>query len=147
MIEHAFEPFFTTKEVGQGSGLGLSMVYGLARQSGGFAAIESEEGKGTTVSIYLPKAIDDQPGAEEKTTDAEFEMGRGETILLVEDEANVRDATTKLLKRLSYTVLDRPSAFRNDFARRYERHRGISSSLRTTPEPEMPIYDRLCIAT
>ncbi len=105
MIEHAFEPFFTTKEVGQGSGLGLSMVYGLARQSGGFAAIESEEGKGTTVSIYLPKAIDDQPGAEEKTTDAEFEMGRGETILLVEDEANVRDATTKLLKRLSYTVL------------------------------------------
>jgi len=58
MIKHVFEPIFTTKDVGQGSGLGLSMVYGLVQQSGGFASLESEEGKGTTVSIYLPTAQD-----------------------------------------------------------------------------------------
>ncbi len=56
VLEHVFEPFFTTKNFSQGSGLGLSMVYGFAQQSGGFTAIESDEGKGTTVTIYLPKA-------------------------------------------------------------------------------------------
>lgn len=97
VLEHVFEPFFTTKGVGQGSGLGLSMVHGFSQQSGGFAAIESEEGKGTTVAIYLPKARDGQTNTEEQITNGEMQKDRGETILLVEDEAAVRDTTEKVL--------------------------------------------------
>lgn len=113
VLEHVFEPFFTTKGVGQGSGLGLSMVHGFAQQSGGFVAIESEEGKGTTVAIYLPKARDGQTNTEEQITNGEMQKGRGETILLVEDEAAVRDTTKKVLDRLGYRVLvaeDGPAA-------------------------------------
>jgi CheY-like chemotaxis protein len=100
-----FEPFYTTKEVGEGSGLGLSMVYGFAQQSGGFAAIESEQGRGTTVTVYLPRTEDDQTPKQARAADAALQTGRGEIVLLVEDEADVRDVTTKLLERLGYTVL------------------------------------------
>jgi hypothetical protein len=81
------------------------MVYGFAQQSGGFATIESSEGKGTTVSIYLPKTGIKPTATDAPTNQIVLEEGCGETILLVEDEAVVRDATTKLLKRLEYNVL------------------------------------------
>jgi nitrogen-specific signal transduction histidine kinase len=63
VLEHVFEPFFTTKDVGEGSGLGLSMVYGFAQQSGGFVSIESEVDRGTTVRLYLPRAESEAPRA------------------------------------------------------------------------------------
>jgi len=104
-LTDVFNPLYTTKGVGQGSGLGLGMVYGLARQSDGFATIESKEGEGTQVSIYLPRAklktaVENAP--EHK---GEILRGRGEIILLVEDETAVRKATTSLLKKLGYNVL------------------------------------------
>ena len=81
------------------------MVYGFTHQSGGFVAIESEEGSGTTVTIYLPKAQPEQTVTEAHETDAELRKGQGETVLLVEDAVAVRDATIMLLERLGYTVL------------------------------------------
>src|SRR5206468_9704404 len=79
--EKVFEPFFTTKEVGKGSGLGLSMVYGFVTQSGGHIRIDSEEGKGTTIRLYLPPAIGEAVKAASTAAPA---AGRGETILVVE---------------------------------------------------------------
>ncbi|MCZ6643592.1 MAG: ATP-binding protein [Gammaproteobacteria bacterium] len=105
VLSHVFEPFFTTKAAGQGSGLGLSMVYGFAQQSGGFVAIESEQGKGTTVTIYLPKAQADQTITKAPKPDADIGNGRGETILVVEDSPAVRNATILLLKKFGFTVL------------------------------------------
>jgi CheY-like chemotaxis protein len=102
VLEHAFEPFFTTKEVGRGTGLGLSMVYGFAKQSGGHAAIYSEQGHGTTIRLYLPRteAPADAPGPAEQ----EAPQGRGETVLLVEDSADVRRLAERLLEDLGYRV-------------------------------------------
>ncbi|MBT3532795.1 MAG: response regulator [Rhodospirillaceae bacterium] len=115
LIERVFEPFFTTKEVGQGSGLGLSMVFGFTRQSGGHVTIESKEGKGTTVRILLPRAevaINVESDAE--VSPAERPPGN-ETILVVEDDPDVLNFLVKGLHRLGYTVLqasDGPSALR-----------------------------------
>ena len=104
-IDHAFEPFFTTKEVGSGSGLGLSMIYGFVKQSGGHVTIYSEEGHGTTVKMYFPRSSG-QP--EEVLVDGhELEpQARGETILVVEDDADVRALTVALLGDLGYDVLE-----------------------------------------
>jgi CheY-like chemotaxis protein len=98
-----FEPFFTTKETGKGTGLGLSMVYGFVKQSGGHVKIYSEEKYGTTVKIYLPRAhgIGDAP---EIVHDAAIEGGQ-ETILVVEDDALVRNFVTGQLNSLGYTTL------------------------------------------
>jgi signal transduction histidine kinase len=103
--ERALEPFFTTKDVGQGSGLGLPMVYGFVRQSGGFVSIDSEQGRGTTVAIYLPRARipERQP---EKPAPAEEQVGRGETILVVEDDPDVRQLTVTMLASLGYQVFE-----------------------------------------
>ena len=110
-----FEPFFTTKELGAGSGLGLSMVHGFARQSGGMVDIRSAPGEGTTVRILLPTTGPEsvandasEPGMAESSPD-----GEGEVILLVEDDAPVRDSTRAILEDLGYLVLtaeDGPSA-------------------------------------
>jgi CheY-like chemotaxis protein len=104
VIAKAFDPFFTTKEVGKGSGLGLSQVFGFVRQSGGHVKIYSEPGEGTTIRIYLPRFF----GAEEPTAPA----GHGkspakvtETILVVEDDVRVRAATTDAMRELGYTVI------------------------------------------
>ncbi len=104
--ERVFEPFFTTKSVGEGSGLGLSMVFGLAKQSGGHVSIYSEEGEGTTARIYLPRAegTADTAGTNEQTQD-DRPTGE-ETILVVEDDKAVRDYLAIVLRRLGYTVLE-----------------------------------------
>jgi signal transduction histidine kinase len=89
VLERVFDPFFTTKPLGQGTGLGLSMVYGFAKQSGGQVRIESQPGKGTTVRMYLPSA-DRQSIAAVEQDDAFDMAGDGQTVLLVEDDASVR---------------------------------------------------------
>ena len=105
VLEHVFEPFFTTKEVGQGSGLGLSMVYGFAKQSGGHVSIDSEVGRGTTVKLFLPRAQNSDQSTERQLAGEEI-PGRGETVLLVEDEAGVRTLTATLLGKLGYAVIE-----------------------------------------
>ena len=99
-----FEPFFTTKEVGKGSGLGLSMVYGFAKQSGGHVAIYSEAGLGTTARIYLPRANAGQ--SQPDLPDSEDAAPRGyETILIVEDDPFVRSAVIRRVEALGYRVI------------------------------------------
>ncbi|MGC2042048.1 response regulator, partial [Paraburkholderia caledonica] len=95
----AFDPFFTTKEMGKGTGLGLSQVYGFIAQSGGDVLIDSEPGRGTTVSIYLPVAEDTSGDADPLTGPTL------DTVLVVEDEPDLLDATAALLHSLGYEVL------------------------------------------
>ena len=102
---HAFEPFFTTKEVGQGSGLGLSMIYGFAKQSGGHVNIYSEAGKGTTVKLYLPRAQETMH-VESPNKVEEMPLGRGEVVLVIEDDPDVRALTVRMLEVLNYKVID-----------------------------------------
>jgi CheY-like chemotaxis protein len=102
----AFEPFFTTKELGQGTGLGLSQVYGFIKQSGGHVKVYSEPGAGTTVKLYLPRAgessaVDTPPLAAPREPAA----GPSETVLLVEDDEDVRLFTASLLEELGYRTL------------------------------------------
>ncbi len=98
-----FEPFFTTKELGRGSGLGLSTVYGIIRQSGGYIDVESAPGRGSTFSIYLPPCTADD---EETAAPARpVAQGGTETVLIVEDEASVRAMLRNALRQLGYTVL------------------------------------------
>jgi PAS domain S-box-containing protein len=106
--ERAFEPFFTTKDVGLGSGLGLSMVYGFARQSGGHVALYSEPGHGSTIRIYLPRmAIEENSQARhaDNSSLAAF-RGKGQTVLVVEDETRVRRMTVTRLEDLGFVALD-----------------------------------------
>lgn len=102
-----FEPFFTTKEVGKGSGLGLSTVYGIIKQSGGDITIYSERGRGTTFKIYLPR-VDESVVAPVSSLKSEDASGT-ETILLVEDEDLVRNLIREILTDAGYTVLDAPN--------------------------------------
>ncbi|HEX7926981.1 MAG TPA: ATP-binding protein, partial [bacterium] len=99
----AFDPFFTTKDVGKGSGLGLSMVYGFAKQSGGLVRIESEPGKGTVVFLYLPKAIVRDAAGSTPSQDSRRPTGT-ETVLIVEDDDGVREFAIRLLRELGYRV-------------------------------------------
>lgn len=103
--EKVFEPFFTTKEPGKGTGLGLSMVYGFVTQSGGHIRIDSEEGRGTTIRLYLPPA---QGAAEQVAKHAEPATGGSETILVVEDDALVRNFVTVQLQGLGYNAVAAP---------------------------------------
>jgi PAS domain S-box-containing protein len=103
VMERAFEPFFTTKPEGRGTGLGLSMVYGFVKQSGGHIKIYSEVGHGTTIKIYLPRSL----RAEVARTDTVMEQVEGgtETLLVVEDDPEVRATAVELLTELGYHVL------------------------------------------
>ncbi len=104
VLERAFEPFFTTKGVGQGSGLGLSMVYGFARQSGGHVMIDSSQGRGTTVKLHLPRENGAARPTEEEAANEE-PRADGETVLVVEDEPDVRSFVVRFLSGLGYRVL------------------------------------------
>lgn len=106
-INRAFDPFFTTKPIGQGTGLGLSMIYGFSKQSRGHVAIDSEVGKGTTVSLYLPRfGGDDLP--QEDPTDVEHApfAQEGETVLIVEDDPAVRVLVSTVLGELGYSFVE-----------------------------------------
>jgi PAS domain S-box-containing protein len=109
ILEHIFEPFFTTKPAGQGTGLGLATVYGIVAQNGGQIRVESEPGKGTAFYLYLPRA---EAPTEQLHSPAKAEgwrdrpAGRGETIVIVEDDPGVRSTVRTVLRRAGYRVLE-----------------------------------------
>jgi CheY-like chemotaxis protein len=108
VLAKAFEPFVTTKPIGQGTGLGLSMIYGFARQSEGYAKLYSEVGQGTTVKLYLPRFYGDAEQAEADDpalTDA-HRAEDGEVVLVVEDESVVRDLVVDVLRELGYRTVE-----------------------------------------
>ena len=97
-----FEPFFTTKEVGKGTGLGLSQVYGFARQSGGAATITSAVGRGTAITMFLPRSFE-MPAPPREPSIAPEAVERAGTVLLVEDNAEVAEVARAYLADLGYT--------------------------------------------
>ena len=106
VADRAFEPFFSKKGAGQGTGLGLSQVYGFIKQSKGHIKIYSEAGEGTTVKIYLPRLLQEIDRSDEERRAADAVEGQGhETILLVEDDRDVRAYLVELLRDLNYRVL------------------------------------------
>ena len=126
VVEKAFEPFFTTKQIGEGTGLGLSQVYGFVKQSGGHVKIYSEPGEGTTVRIYFPRANMSAATLEEPRRQARIPDLEGtETILVVEDDPDVRTYTTEILRELGYRVL--------------EAHEGDTALTMLATEPEIKL--------
>ena len=105
VILRAFDPFFTTKELGQGTGLGLSQVYGFVKQSGGHVKIYSEVGAGTRVKLYLPRYHSDENAVDHQSTTVPIPRGREETILVAEDDPEVRSFTVEMLRELGYNVV------------------------------------------
>ncbi len=107
IVAKAFEPFFTTKPIGQGTGLGLSMIYGFARQSEGYAKIYSEVGQGTVVKLYLPRHYGEGEDTDELPQITEqHATEHGETVLVVEDEPVVRDLVVEVLTELGYNAIE-----------------------------------------
>ena len=102
---HLFEPFFTTKETGKGTGLGLATIYGIVAEAGGQIVVQSEPDKGAAFEIYLPQIAEALAAAEEPSRGKPI-LGGKETILLVEDEAIVREMAREFLTELGYTVLE-----------------------------------------
>lgn len=103
--EKAFEPFFTTKDIGKGTGLGLSIVYGIVKQHNGYINLTSEPGQGTTCRIYLPAIEADVPACEAEVSASLPSDTRNATILIAEDEAEVREVLQELLEEFGYTVI------------------------------------------
>jgi PAS domain S-box-containing protein len=111
VLAKAFDPFFTTKPIGQGTGLGLSMIYGFAKQSGGHVRILSEVGHGTTVELYCPRYREStapQSHASAPPEPSELPRGAGETVLVVEDDPNVRLLVLDVLRELGYRTIEAP---------------------------------------
>ena len=106
VVARAFDPFFTTKPFGQGTGLGLSMIYGFARQSGGQARIYSEPGRGTTMRLYLPRHRGDAEAGEALPGPPAPQASPGETVLVVDDEPTIRAFASEVLSDLGYAVLE-----------------------------------------
>jgi signal transduction histidine kinase/CheY-like chemotaxis protein len=104
VLDRVFEPFFTTKPIGQGTGLGLSQVYGFLKQTGGQIALESELGRGTTVRMYLPRAVEDLVPSRSASSGEEAHADRGVVILAVEDDDEVRAYTVESLTSLGHVV-------------------------------------------
>ncbi|NTV45619.1 MAG: PAS domain S-box protein [Chlorobiales bacterium] len=103
-LEHIFEPFFTTKEFGQGTGMGMATVYGIVKQNNGFIDVFSEPGKGTTVTVFLPR--NESLTAKTRTEDTKkISVSQGETVLIVEDEESILKTLKIMLKQLGYTTL------------------------------------------
>jgi CheY-like chemotaxis protein len=134
---HLFEPFFTTKEVGEGTGLGLAFVHGIVRHGGGFVTVETAPAKGTTVSVYLPPARDaDTEAAGAALAVSTDDRPAAATILLVEDEAAVRNMTEKMLTRAGYRVLS--AATPGQACALFEQHEGdVDLLLTDVVMPEM----------
>jgi PAS domain S-box-containing protein len=109
VLTRVFEPFFTTKPPGRGTGLGLSTIYGFIKQSGGNIRIYSEPGAGTTVSLYFPRSVDGASTAASNTRARKEEEARGERVLVVEDNSDVRALTVQRLQRLGYNVVECPT--------------------------------------
>ncbi len=105
LISRIFDPFFTTKPLGQGTGLGLSMVYGFVRQSGGQVRVYSEPGQGTTMCLYLPRHLGEAELEEAMPAADLLESGDGETVLVIEDEWTIREVITEVLEECGYKVL------------------------------------------
>jgi two-component system NtrC family sensor kinase len=103
VLPHVFEPFYTTKEVGKGTGLGLSQVYGFARQSGGTATALAESGRGTTITLYLPRTLEAADGESAAATEPLRRSGQGR-ILLVEDNADIAEVTRANLEEIGFQV-------------------------------------------
>jgi CheY-like chemotaxis protein len=117
---HLFEPFFTTKDQSMGTGLGLSTVYGIIHQSGGYIFVDTEAGKGTTFKIFLPAvAAPPEPGIKDANPTI---VGGTETILVVEDDQDVRALTGKMLRQLNYSVLEAGNA--GEALQAIEQHKG-----------------------
>jgi CheY-like chemotaxis protein len=106
VMGRVFDPFFTTKPIGQGTGLGLSMIYGFARQSGGHVTIHSEVEKGTTVSLFLPRFVGEMVVAEAVNPALLPFADAGETVLIVEDDPAVRVLVCAVLKELGYAYVE-----------------------------------------
>ncbi|KQT76814.1 hypothetical protein ASG51_07370 [Methylobacterium sp. Leaf465] len=131
----AFDPFFTTKPVGQGTGLGLSQVYGFVRQSGGHVAIYSEPGRGTTVRLYLPRHLGDAAEMARVTPTMLPEGSAREVILVVEDEDGVRDLAVAALRDLRYTVIHAEGA--KDALQKLDTHPEIALLFTDVVMPEV----------
>jgi len=110
ILDHIFEPFFTTKSPGKGTGLGLSVVYGIVKQHEGAIQVQSEPGKGSTFSVVLPAALPQSGTAEASRTSVLEYVGKGQTILLVEDEDKVRESAAKAMVKCGYRVVIASSA-------------------------------------
>ncbi len=108
VLEHVFEPFFTTKEVGQGTGLGLSSVYGIVKGHGGAVVCDSAPGQGTVFHVFLPAAAEEEPPAEAATGPGDTEPRGGGTVLVVDDDESVREVCQEVLGRAGYVVITAP---------------------------------------
>jgi nitrogen-specific signal transduction histidine kinase len=110
VVAKAFDPFFTTKPIGEGTGLGLSMIYGFVKQSAGQVRIYSEVGRGTTIKLFLRRAEAEGAAAEDAV--GQVPLGQGETVLVVEDDAAVRLIITDVLEELGYRHLEAPDGMK-----------------------------------
>jgi len=111
LLSRMFDPFFTTKEVGKGTGLGLSQVYGFAHQAGGTVNADSKVGQGTTITIYLPSCADEQINNKEvSAAETRTAHSNGQTVLVVDDNADVAEVTSSLFEHLGYETMYRESA-------------------------------------
>jgi CheY-like chemotaxis protein len=134
VLSHIFEPFFTTKEPGKGTGLGLATVYGIVKQSGGHVTVESRVGHGTTFKVFLPRVEDD--AVDDSAPEAGSPARGDETILLAEDDPDVRSLALEILQAQGYTVL--PAANGREAMDVAERHRRLIHILVTdVVMPEM----------
>ena len=111
LLSKMFDPFFTTKEVGKGTGLGLSQVYGFAHQAGGTVTADSQVGQGTTITLYLPSCADEQiTGKEVSAAKTKTQHSQRQTVLVVDDSADVAEVTSSLFEHLGYETIYRDSA-------------------------------------
>jgi Histidine kinase-, DNA gyrase B-, and HSP90-like ATPase len=161
-IGRIFEPFFTTKPLGQGTGLGLSMIYGFVRQSNGQIRVYSELGRGTTISLYLPRHHGEAAHTGTAAEDvAGFETGYGETVLIIDDDPTVRLLMVDTLQEAGYRVLEaaersrrvedpsvgnphRSAADRRRFDGRHEGTVGRRCGKGSPSEPESAVRYGLC---